>query len=93
MKKVLAVITMALLSSVAMAHDKTLGGNPDLYGSALLEHGPGDPTGNPAKGEGDQYASHMADPAEHAPNPNAKVVPWDGKADQDPDGNMDHGSR
>jgi hypothetical protein len=94
MKKVLAFISIALLSSVAVAHHQILGDNPDLYGSSLLDHDSGDLAGQEAqKGEGDLYGSHMANPEDVTPDPNAKVDTYDYAAAQknyDPDGNRTH---
>ena len=94
MKKVLAVVTMALLSSVAMAHDQTFGGNSDMYGSSLMDHDSGDPKGQEAqKGEGDLYGSHLANPEDVTPDPNAKVDTYDStmaQTNSDPDGNLTH---
>lgn len=91
MKKILVVVSIVLLSSVAMAHDKTLGANPDLEGSSLLDHDSGDKAGRAVpKGEGDQYASVIENPEDQKADPNAKVEVWDGKKDKDPEGHEDH---
>lgn len=39
MKTFITVGAICLLSSSAFAHDKVLGGNSELYGSPLLDHG------------------------------------------------------
>lgn len=39
MKKIIAIASLTLLAATAWAHDKTFSGNPDMYGSPLLDHG------------------------------------------------------
>ena len=89
MKKMIAVATLALLSSAAWAHDKDFAGDSDMYQSPILEHGPGSPTGEVQKGEGDLYGSHMENPEDVTPDPNFKPKPYDAEAaarKADPDG-------
>ncbi len=92
MKVIIRTITLAALVStgaIAQAHDKDLGGNPDLYGSPLLEHKAASRGGEGQKGTGDLYGSHIANPMEVAPDPNAKPEPIDRRNalhDQDPEG-------
>ena len=92
MKKVLAVIAIALLSTAAIAHDEHFADNEDMYGSALIDHGPGGQGGLEAqKGEGDLYGSHVANPEDVSINLNAKPEPFDAKYAQehfDPEGNQ-----
>lgn len=92
MNSIIRTIALAALvgaGSIAQAHDKDLGGNPDLYGSPLLEHKAASRGGEGQKGSGDLYGSHIANPEEVTPNPNAKPEPIDRRNalhDQDPEG-------
>ncbi len=92
MKKLISIAAIAILagSGAVFAHDKDLGANEDLYGSPLLDHDKGSaPNGKVMKGEGDQYASHLANPEDVTPNPNAKPempAPGEGWTDRDPEG-------
>jgi hypothetical protein len=92
MKKVLAVIAIALLSTAAIAHDEHFADNEDMYGTALTDHGPGGKGGLEAqKGEGDLYGSHIANPEDVKINMDAKVDVYDAQYAQehfDPDGNQ-----
>jgi hypothetical protein len=90
MKKLLAIVAIALLSTAAVAHDEHFADNEDMYGTALTDHGPGGKGGLEAqKGEGDLYGSHMANPEDVSINKNAKPEPYNAKYEQehyDPEG-------
>ncbi len=91
MKKIITVATIALLATgtAAWAHDEHFAGNQDLYGSMLIDHSKGKRGGDPQKGEGDLYGSHLANPEEVTPNPNAQPERVDARNalhDQDPEG-------
>ena len=91
MKKIIAIATIAILGSAtaAWAHDKSLGGNEDLYQSPLLEHDRGTKGGDPQKGEGDLYGSHLANPEDVTPNPGVRPEPIDQREalhERDPEG-------
>ncbi|MEN8180397.1 MAG: urea transporter [Pseudomonadota bacterium] len=85
MKKIIAFASLALLTSVAWSHDKTFGGNPDLYGSPLLDHGKAERAHAVQMGIGDSYGSQLIpQPADHM----HKAEPV-GSTKYDPDGNQD----
>ncbi len=92
MKKLITIATIAMLGSAASAwaHDEHFGTNEDLYQSPLMDHDKGSSaTGKVMKGEGDLYASHLANPEDVTPNPNAKPempAPGEGWSDPDPEG-------
>jgi hypothetical protein len=92
MKKIISIAAIAILgmSSATWAHDEHFGGNADMYGSALTDHSKPAPSGAEGqKGEGDLYASHMENPEDVRPNPNARPEMPTGKEalhDQDPEG-------
>ncbi len=91
MKKIIAIAAIAILGSTtaAWAHDKTLGGSEDLYQSPLLEHDKGTKGGEPQKGEGDLYGSHVANPEDVTPTPGAKPEPIEKREalhERDPEG-------
>ena len=66
MKKIFAIASLALLTSTAWAHHDTFGGNPDLYGSPLLDHGTAKYAQAVQMGIGDSYASQLIpQPADH----------------------------
>ncbi|MBA1443721.1 MAG: hypothetical protein M3H12_19540 [Chromatiales bacterium] len=84
MKKIFAIIGLALLTSAAWAHDEHFGGNPDMSSSPIMDHGTGERAHALQKGEGDLYASQMiSQPADHS----HKSGPVDRSA-YDPDGNQ-----
>ncbi len=77
------------LAGTAGAHDRHLEGNADLYQSPLVEHGPGVRAGQGQKGEGDLYASHLANAEDVTPDPGARPERPAGREalhDQDPEG-------
>ncbi len=92
MKKIITFAAIAIIStaSTAWAHDEHFGGNEDMYGSALTDHSKPAPSGKVGqKGEGDLYASHMENPEDVTPDPNAKPEMPTGKEalhEQDPEG-------
>ncbi len=92
MKKVIGIVAITILgmSSATWAHDEHFGGNGDMYGSALTDHSKAPPTGSEGqKGEGDLYASHLENPEDVTPIPNAKAempVGREALHDQDPEG-------
>ena len=90
MKRITAIAAIAILgSTAAWAHDDTLGGNPDLYQSPLVDHSKGSAGHEGQKGEGDLYGSHVANPEDVTPNPSAKLEPIDPKEalhESDPEG-------
>lgn len=91
MKKMITIAAITIIGSTtaAWAHDAHFGGNEDLYGSALVDHGQGAPAGDVMKGEGDMYGSHMANPEDITTNPDAKPEQLMGRNalhDQDPEG-------
>ncbi len=91
MKKIptLAAIALLGISTAGWAHDTTLGGNPDLYQSPLLDHNKGSQAPLAQKGEGDLYGSHLVNPEDVTPNPEANPEPIDQRNalhDQDPEG-------
>lgn len=66
MKKLIAIAGLALLTSTAWAHHEHFGNNGEMYGSPLVEHGPGETVHAVQLGEGDAYASpHIEQPADH----------------------------
>lgn len=86
MKKIFAIAILALLSSSAFAHDRIMGGNPDMYGSPLLDHGTAEKAHALQMGYGDQYGSSLiAQPSDHAD----KSTPTDVQAYNDPKGIFD----
>ena len=91
MKKIITIAAIAILGSTtaAWAHDEHFAGNEDMYASPLMDHSKGQPAAEGQKGEGDLYASHMANPEDVTPNPNAKPNMPSGKEalhEQDPEG-------
>jgi len=95
MKKPIIIATIAILgaSTGVWAHDKALGGNPDLEGAIILEHGKGSTNVEAQKGEGDLYGSMLANPDELKPNPNAQIDRYTHEELQaaDPEGSRDVG--
>ena len=92
MKKIITFAAIAIISatSTAWAHDEHFGGNTDMYGSALTDHSKPAPSGKEGqKGEGDLYASHLENPEDVTPDPNAKPEMPTGREalhEQDPEG-------
>ncbi|MCU7936464.1 MAG: urea transporter [Candidatus Thiodiazotropha sp. (ex Dulcina madagascariensis)] len=85
MKKIFAIASLALLTSVVLAHDKTFGENPDMYGSPLLDHDTAERDQAVQMGMGDNYASQLIpQPADHTHKAEPAVY-----SVNDPDGNQD----
>ncbi len=91
MKKIITIATIALIGTgtAAWAHDEHFAGNEDLYQSALVDHSKGSAGNEGQKGKGDLYGSHLANPEDVTPDPNAKPERIDVRNalhDQDPEG-------
>ena len=92
MKKIITITAITILgaTSATWAHDKHFGGNEDMYGSALTDHSKPAPSGSEVQqGKGDLYASHMVNPEDVTPDPDARPEMPSGREalhEQDPEG-------
>jgi len=86
MKKLLAILGLALIASSVSAHHIVFGGNPDLYQSPLLDHDRGETAHAVQRGIGDNYGSQwIKQSADHSDKSRGFIF----SDKYDPDGNRD----